>query len=56
MILLTSLEKYNSNFDLYIFPNSKKGGIRYQNVKDEMRLRKTWKLQISQPPIYTMKH
>ena len=45
MIRLTSLEIHKSSFnitegsnkfELYIFPDSKKGGIRYKNVRDEI--------------------
>ena len=62
MIGLTSLEVYNfifnlteenNNFKLYIFPESKIGGISYTKVRTEIE--KSWIIQILQQPIYKMK-
>ena len=45
MIGLTDLEVYNSvfniteknnNFELYIFPDEKRGGVSYEKVRDEI--------------------
>ena len=63
MLGLTSLEVYNFIFDitqennkleLYIFPDSKIGGISYEAVRDDIE--KTWKLQILQLPTYKKKY